>query len=60
MLVRIAATVTAVILPSISTLFLKQHSIIDVVAAVPICLIAYVICYGRVKVKSEKTADAVS
>lgn len=57
---RIAAVTAAALLTSISTLFLKQHSIIDVFAAIPICLIVYVICYGKVKVNNEKTADAVS
>ena len=39
----------------VSTLFVKQHSVIDVLAALPLCLLAYVICFfGRkegVKVK---------
>lgn len=34
---------------SISTVFLKQHSILDVVAAIPICVVAYVIVYGKRK-----------
>lgn len=35
----------AAFLISISTVFLKQHSIIDVVAAVPVCIIAYYAAY---------------
>ncbi len=35
------------VLISISTVFLKQHSALDVLAALPICAIAYWLCYGR-------------
>lgn len=38
------------VLISLSTVFLKQHSILDVLAALPICAFAYWICYGRKKV----------
>lgn len=37
------------ILICMSTVFLKQHSILDVMAAIPICLVAYWICYGGKK-----------
>lgn len=37
------------ILICLSTVFLKQHSILDVIAAIPITLFAYWICYGRKK-----------
>ena len=30
---------------SISTVFLKQHSTVDLLVALPICLVAYLICY---------------
>ena len=43
---RIGFTVTAILI-CMSTVFLKQHSIIDVIAALPICAIAYGICYGH-------------
>lgn len=43
------------ILVCLSTVFLKQHSILDVVAALPICLIAYIACYWRVPVKRLHT-----
>lgn len=33
------------VLISISTVFLKQHSVIDIVAALPICFLAYFPCY---------------
>lgn len=42
-----AATLTfaaTAFLTSISTVFLKQHSIIDVIAAIPVCMIAGLIC----------------
>ncbi|MBQ7875361.1 MAG: phosphatase PAP2 family protein [Oscillospiraceae bacterium] len=35
-----------------STVFLKQHSILDVFAAIPICAIAYPLCFGKGKKKS--------
>ena len=37
------------ILICMSTVFLKQHSVLDVIAAVPVTLVAYWICYGRKK-----------
>lgn len=43
---KIAFGVTAFLI-SISTVFLKQHSVLDVVAAVPICFIAYWIVYRK-------------
>ncbi|MBQ9833502.1 MAG: phosphatase PAP2 family protein [Clostridia bacterium] len=33
------------LLISASTVFLKQHSIIDVIAALPLCALGYVLCY---------------
>jgi len=55
---KIGFTVCTVLI-SLSTVFLKQHSIIDVIAAIPLCVIAYLICYRkdsfrpRVKIKSR-------
>lgn len=46
---RIAGFVVLAILISLSTVFLKQHSILDVIAAVPICGLAYWMCYRRRK-----------
>lgn len=43
---RIAFCVTALLI-SASTVFLKQHSILDVLAAVPICVIARAAVYGK-------------
>ena len=42
------------VLICLSTVFLKQHSILDVVAALPICMIAYVACYGREWITKRK------
>ena len=39
--------VTAAVLICVSTVFLKQHSIIDIIAALPICAAAYWVCYRR-------------
>ena len=39
------------VLISLSTVFLKQHSILDVAAAIPICLLAYWICYRKRETK---------
>lgn len=51
---------TAVIgfLICISTVFLKQHSFLDILAALPICAAAYVVCYHPYK-KTEKESEAL-
>lgn len=41
---KAAFAVTAVLI-CMSAVFLKQHSLIDVIAAVPLCLFAYVLCF---------------
>lgn len=41
------------VLISLSTVFLKQHSILDVLAALPICAVAYWICYRKTRKKSD-------
>ena len=43
---RIASTVAAFFI-SISTVFMKQHSILDVAAAIPLCAIGYYFAYVR-------------
>lgn len=35
------------LLISVSTVFLKQHSVIDLAAAIPVCILAYVVAYGK-------------
>lgn len=42
---RAAFSVTALLI-SISTVFMKQHSVIDVLIAVPVCVAAYAAAYG--------------
>lgn len=40
------AFVTMAVLISLSTLFLKQHSVIDVLGALPVCAVTYLLVYG--------------
>lgn len=41
---KIAFVITAFLI-CISTVFMKQHSVIDLLAALPICVLAHFICY---------------
>ena len=41
---KLAFIITAILICA-STVFLKQHSVLDVFAALPICLIGYIICF---------------
>lgn len=41
------------VLISISTVFLKQHSVIDVIMAVPLCIVAYIVCYKLIPSKNK-------
>ncbi len=42
------------VLICLSTVFLKQHSVIDVAAAIPLCLLSYPISFGKIdKVRGE-------
>ncbi len=50
---RIAFSLTTFLI-SVSTVFLKQHSVIDVIAAVPVCIIGYWWVYARRKEKALK------
>ena len=45
--------VAAVILICLSTMFIKQHSAVDFFAALPVCLLAEYIVYGRRKKASQ-------
>lgn len=45
---KTAFTVVGILICA-STVFLKQHSILDVLAALPICAIAYLICFTKKK-----------
>ena len=56
---RIASTVAAFFI-SISTVFMKQHSILDVAAAIPLCAIGYYFAYVRTPKKSRSAAPDVT
>lgn len=45
-----ATFVIAAMLICVSTVFMKQHSVIDLLAALPICAAAHFICYKKEKV----------
>lgn len=49
---RITFCLTAFLI-SISTVFLKQHSLVDIIAAVPICVIAYLVSFQKRKYKED-------
>ncbi len=51
---KAAAAVIAVLI-SISTVFVKQHSVIDVVAALPLCAIGYYLCFKKSRLQSRST-----
>ena len=38
---------------SISTVFLKQHSVLDILAAIPVCIVAYFAAYWRDRKRKE-------
>ena len=48
--IKSAFIITAVLI-CISTVFMKQHSVIDLLAALPICMAAHFICYKKRKIK---------
>ncbi len=47
--------VMAVILICLSTMFIKQHSAVDFFAALPVCLLAELLVYGKRYIKREET-----
>lgn len=52
---RVTLVTALTTLTCFSTVFLKQHSIFDIIAAVPICLIAYWLCYrGKNRLRHHK------
>lgn len=51
---KIGFTVTTILI-CLSTVFLKQHSVVDIIAALPICVIAYWICYRRESADAHRT-----
>ena len=42
-----AASVILALCISLSTVFMKQHSILDVLCALPVCALGWRMCYGR-------------
>ena len=56
---RIASTVAAFFI-SISTVFMKQHSILDVAAAILLCAIGYYFAYVRTPKKSRSAVPDVT
>lgn len=52
-----AAFIISGILISISTVFMKQHSVLDVLAAIPICIIAYYICYVKNQISTSSSTS---
>lgn len=55
---RIYFIVTAILI-SISTVFVKQHSALDIVYALPLCAVTYFICFGKDKIKAKTKERAV-
>ncbi len=39
---------------SVSTVFIKQHSLLDVLAALPVCLVAYIFAYGKKRPREKE------
>ena len=56
---RLAFTVAAVLI-SVSTVFLKQHSVVDILAALPICGLAWTFAYGAKESKVPHPAKRPS
>lgn len=48
--------VIAALLICVSTVFMKQHSVLDVIAAAPLCLLGHYLCYYRAEVPSTAAA----
>ena len=56
---RITFSMVALLI-SVSTVFLKQHSVLDILVAIPICVIAYMMSYQKRKEKDcGKTGNRV-
>ena len=47
------------IMISLSTAFVKQHSVVDIYAAMPVCLLAEIIAYGKYWKNKWKKEPAV-
>ena len=51
--------VVAVVLICLSTAFIKQHSVVDIFAAIPVCLVAEIVAFGKYY-KRKWSKNAVS
>ena len=49
---KILTAILAVLI-SLSTVFIKQHSALDILAAIPVCALAWLLCYRRKKYKER-------
>lgn len=52
-----AAFVAIAVLICISTVFMKQHSVLDMIAAMPICMLAHGICFGKRNERSKEDGN---
>lgn len=53
---KIAFAVAALII-SISTIFLRQHSVLDLLAAVPVCMLGHYAVYGKQEYRQKKVVS---
>ena len=56
---RVVFAATAVLI-CLSTVFLKQHSVIDVLAAMPLALIAYAVCYRPLRHRRRRARREIA
>lgn len=57
---HVIASTAAAFFISISTVFMKQHSILDVAAAIPLCAIGYYFAYVRTSKKSRAAVPDIT
>lgn len=57
---RITLVTVLMIVISLSTVFLKQHSVLDIFWAMPLCLVTYLICFGIKKKPADSQAPIPS
>lgn len=56
---RIASAIAAFLI-CISTVFMKQHSVLDVLAALPLCAIAYYFAYRKPPKRARSASGSLS
>lgn len=52
---RIAAAAVTAFLTAIATVFLKQHSMVDVVVAIPVCITGWFVAFRKMPVREKGT-----